>query len=116
MTRHDAFWTEAFKTHYHPLCRRVRTHLTDGDAAEPEEISCEAFVLAMSYVKYPEAVKNLLAYLFVTACHIFFLKRRKENSQNMESLEGLVEAGREPRAESDVQRFLETREYEATLK
>jgi DNA-directed RNA polymerase specialized sigma24 family protein len=116
MTQHDAFWTEAFKTHYLSLCRRVRTHLTKGDAAEAEEISSEAFARAMKYAKYPEAITNLFAHLFVTARRIFILKRRGENSQNMESLEGLVEAGREPKFEFDVHLFMETKEYEAAYK
>jgi DNA-directed RNA polymerase specialized sigma24 family protein len=116
MNRHDAFWTGAFETHYHPLCRRVRTHLTKGNAEEAEEISSEAFARAIKYVKYPEAITNLFAYLFVTARRIFILKRRGENSQNMESLEGLVEAGREPKVEFDVHLFMETKEYEAAYK
>jgi RNA polymerase sigma factor (sigma-70 family) len=110
------FWSHAFITHYHPLCHRVCVHLTDGNAAEAEEISSEAFVLAMVYVPYPEAIINLFAYLFDTARHVSFRKRRREQPNRIESLEGLVETGREPAAESDAERFLETREYEATLR
>jgi RNA polymerase sigma factor (sigma-70 family) len=115
MNPHD-FWTEAFETHYHPLCRRVRTHLTKGNAAEAEEISSEAFLRVIQYAKYPEAITNLLAYLYVTARRIFILKRRRENLHNMERLDDLVGAGREPKVEFDVHSLLETKEYEAAFK
>ncbi len=117
MTQHgQAFWTEAYETHFERLYAYALHRLTNGNQGEAEELAGEAFLRAMKYVKEPEAVKNLLAYLFVTARRILILKRRRENSQNMQSLESLVEAGREPKVEFDVHSFLETEEYVAAYK
>jgi RNA polymerase sigma factor (sigma-70 family) len=111
----NAFWSRAYKNHFNRLCSRARRLLTNGNTEEAEDVVSEAYLRAIRYVKYPEAIVNLFGYLWMTATRVFIVKRRRENSLNMDSLEGLMRAGRDPKVEPEVFRILESKEFEERM-
>jgi RNA polymerase sigma factor (sigma-70 family) len=114
MNRYQAFWAAAYENHFDRLCSRAR-RLTNGDAAEAEDLVGEAFLRAIMYVKHPEDIVNLFAYLWTTARRVLIVKRMRDSALPTESLDAMIEAGREPKVEPEVFRVLERKELEAAM-
>jgi len=109
------FWSEAYENHFDRLCAYMCRNLTRGNRTEAEDVVSEAFLRAMRYTKCPEDITNFFRYLWTTARRIFILKRRAEKDRNIESLDDVLAAERDPVAEPEVFRILESKEFEEQM-
>ena len=117
--REAAFWTKAYEENFRRLCSLACGRLTGGNSMEAEEVVSEAFARGMQYAKEPERIENLFAYLWKAAKGVFYVKRRNENTANMESLDEIRDnedaQARHPMVEPEVLRALETKDLEVEM-
>jgi RNA polymerase sigma factor (sigma-70 family) len=122
--QHRPYWEKACEDSKKTL-HTYAFKLANGRIYDVEDLVQETYCHALTSSGNPAKIKNPLAYLLRIMHNIWVDKWKKENTANMESLNGLrsseaEEGGRakavEPAIESDVLRILENKELQAEMR
>ena len=107
-TQHRPYWEKACEDAYQRLIVGAR-RLANGRLSDAEDLAQETVCRALIYSRNPEEIRNPLSYLLRMMRNTWIDKWTKENTANVESLEGLLSTGKHPMVEPDILRILETR-------
>jgi RNA polymerase sigma factor (sigma-70 family) len=112
--RHGPFWVTALEDASERLMSYAR-RLANGRTYDAEDLFQETACRALIYARDPGGVRNPAYYLLRMMRNIWIDKWARENSANVESLDGLLNSARHPKVEPVAQRVLETQELQEEM-